>query len=173
MGSDESGTYARDAAVEGRPGMPPDAAHVCERVSDTALRLLSGLSHPPRALKVSAGEVTIELEWPVHPPGEAPAIPVTRPVSVVDHVLDDGPARRYVSAPTVGVLYLAPQPGAKPFVEQGDLVMPGQQVAIVEAMKLMIPVRAEESGTIVEIVKKNGEPVEYGEPLFAYTPMAL
>ncbi|WP_052914431.1 acetyl-CoA carboxylase biotin carboxyl carrier protein [Protofrankia coriariae] len=65
----------------------------------------------------------------------------------------------------MGVFYRAPEPGAKPFVAEGDLITRGQQVAIIEAMKLMIPVEADASGRVLEILVADGTPVEHGQPL--------
>jgi len=67
----------------------------------------------------------------------------------------------------VGVFYRAPQPGAAPFVTEGDYITLGQQVAIIEAMKLMIPVEADRTGRITSVLVPDGESVEYGQPLFA------
>ena len=72
-----------------------------------------------------------------------------------------------LAAQAVGVFYRSPEPGADPFVREGDVVTTGQQIAIIEAMKLMLPVEAERAGRIVEVLKGDGESVEYGEPLFA------
>jgi len=72
-----------------------------------------------------------------------------------------------VRSPSVGAFYRAPRPDADPFVEVGDVVEAGQQVAVIESMKLFLPVNAEASGTVVEVLKENGEVVEHGEPLFA------
>ncbi len=70
-------------------------------------------------------------------------------------------------SPIVGTFYRAPSPGADPFVEVGDRVEPGQVLCIVEAMKLMNEIEADEAGTIVEIYPDDATPVEYGQPLFA------
>jgi len=75
-----------------------------------------------------------------------------------------------ITAPAVGVFYAAPEPGAAPFVRAGDVVIVGQQVAIVETMKLMIPVEADRVGRVAEVLKQNGEAVEYAEPLFTLAP---
>jgi acetyl-CoA carboxylase biotin carboxyl carrier protein len=72
----------------------------------------------------------------------------------------------------VGVFFRAPEPGARPFVDVGDSVTVGHQVAVVEIMKLMVPVHADVDGTIVEVLKEDGEHVEYDEPLFAVAPLA-
>jgi acetyl-CoA carboxylase biotin carboxyl carrier protein len=76
-----------------------------------------------------------------------------------------------IVAPMVGTFYRAPAPGAPPFVEVGDTVEPGQTVCIVEAMKLMNEITAEEKGIIKKILVENAEPVEYGQPLFLYEPI--
>jgi acetyl-CoA carboxylase biotin carboxyl carrier protein len=65
----------------------------------------------------------------------------------------------------VGTAYLAPGPGAKPFVEVGEEVHAGQTILIVEAMKHMNEVPAPRAGKVVEILVEDGQPVEYGEPL--------
>lgn len=70
-----------------------------------------------------------------------------------------------VTAPLVGTFYEAPSEGADPFVKVGDKVEAGQVIGIVEAMKLMNEVESEVSGTVVAVVAKNGEMVEYGQPL--------
>ncbi len=75
-----------------------------------------------------------------------------------------------IAAPMVGTFYAAPRPGADPFVRVGDHVEPGQVVAIIEAMKVMNEIVAERSGTIVEILVENGQPVEYGQPLMRLRP---
>jgi oxaloacetate decarboxylase alpha subunit len=80
----------------------------------------------------------------------------------------DGVVR--VEAPMVGVFYRAPQPGAPPFVEEGDTVAPGQTLCILEAMKLFNELKAEQGGVIRAVLVKNGEPVEFGQPLFELEP---
>jgi acetyl-CoA carboxylase biotin carboxyl carrier protein len=71
-----------------------------------------------------------------------------------------------VAAPMVGTYYSAPSPGAKTFVEIGDTVELGQVLCIIEAMKMMNQIESEKSGRIKAILVKNGEPVEFGQPLF-------
>jgi acetyl-CoA carboxylase biotin carboxyl carrier protein len=71
-----------------------------------------------------------------------------------------------VTAPMVGTYYSAPSPGAKNFVEIGDEVELGQVMCIIEAMKMMNQIEAEKAGTVQAILVKNGEPVEFGQPLF-------
>jgi acetyl-CoA carboxylase biotin carboxyl carrier protein len=77
-----------------------------------------------------------------------------------------GPARHTLNAPMVGTFYRAPAPDAKPFAEVGQQIKEGETVCIIEAMKLMNEIEADASGTVVEILVENGQPVEYGQPLF-------
>ena len=76
------------------------------------------------------------------------------------------PAGHVVKAPMVGTFYRAPNPGASPFVEVGQTVKEGDPLCIIEAMKLLNEIEADKSGVIQEILIENGEPVEYGQPLF-------
>lgn len=71
-----------------------------------------------------------------------------------------------VKAPLVGTFYAAPSEDAAPFIQVGDPVKKGQSVAIIEAMKLMNEIESDFDGTVVEILVENGQPVEYGQPLF-------
>jgi acetyl-CoA carboxylase biotin carboxyl carrier protein len=71
-----------------------------------------------------------------------------------------------VKAPMVGTFYRSPNPGAAPFVEVGQTVKEGDPLCIIEAMKLLNEIEADKSGVIKEILVENGEPVEYGQPLF-------
>jgi len=75
-----------------------------------------------------------------------------------------------VISPMVGTFYRAPSPDADPYVEVGDRVRVGQTLCILEAMKLMNELEAEQSGTIKEIAVENAEPVEYGQVLFRILP---
>lgn len=71
-----------------------------------------------------------------------------------------------ISSPLVGTYYEAPAEGADPFVKVGDIVKKGQTLAIIEAMKLMNEIESEYDGVIKEIMVSNGQPVEFGQPLF-------
>jgi oxaloacetate decarboxylase (Na+ extruding) subunit alpha len=76
-----------------------------------------------------------------------------------------------IEAPMVGVFYRAPQPGAPPFVEEGDTVAPGQTLCILEAMKLMNEIKADAAGVVRAIHVGNAEPVEFGQLLFELEPV--
>jgi len=76
-----------------------------------------------------------------------------------------------IKSPMVGTFYRAPSPGAKPYVEIGDTVSTGDVVCIIEAMKLMNEIKSEVEGRIAQISIENGEPVEFGQSLFAIEPL--
>ncbi|MCL6555063.1 MAG: acetyl-CoA carboxylase biotin carboxyl carrier protein [Burkholderiales bacterium] len=76
------------------------------------------------------------------------------------------PEGHVVKSPMVGTFYRAPSPGAKPFVEVGQTVNAGDTLCIIEAMKLLNEIEADRGGVIKAILVENGQPVEYGEPLF-------
>jgi acetyl-CoA carboxylase biotin carboxyl carrier protein len=71
-----------------------------------------------------------------------------------------------VNSPMVGTFYRASSPETKSFVEVGDEVQEGQAICIIEAMKIMNEIEADKSGTVKKILVENGQPVEYGQPLF-------
>ncbi|MBI3503919.1 MAG: acetyl-CoA carboxylase biotin carboxyl carrier protein [Proteobacteria bacterium] len=77
----------------------------------------------------------------------------------------DGPPAGAVTSPMVGTCYLGAEPGAPAFVKVGDKVREGQTLVIVEAMKVMNPIRSPRAGTVASITVENGAPVEYGEIL--------
>ena len=72
-----------------------------------------------------------------------------------------------VKSPIVGTLYESPSPGSPPFVKVGDTVEAGQVLCIIEAMKLMNEIESDVAGEVVKKLAANGQPVEYGQPLFA------
>jgi len=76
------------------------------------------------------------------------------------------PTGHLVKSPMVGTFYRSPSPGAAAFVELGQTVKPGDTLCIIEAMKLLNEIEAEVGGVLKEILVENGQPVEYGQPLF-------
>jgi acetyl-CoA carboxylase biotin carboxyl carrier protein len=142
-----------------------------EEVRCSAQQLLADVGNQPRLLRIRAGEVVVELEWTEHAEpavavAPAPALAALAPACPQDDGLIE------VCAPTVGTFYRAAEPGAAPFVSEGDQVSPGQQVGIVEAMKLMIPVEAEHGGLVRTVHVADAAPVEYGERLISISPVA-
>lgn len=91
-------------------------------------------------------------------PIAAPAAPAEAPKA--------RPNEHVVTAPMVGTFYASPTPGAKSFVEIGDEIKVGQVLCIIEAMKMMNQIEADRAGRITSIMARNGDPVEYGQPLF-------
>jgi len=71
-----------------------------------------------------------------------------------------------ITAPMVGTFYASPSPGAKAFVEIGDEIKVGQVLCIIEAMKMMNQIEADKAGRIASVMARNGDPVEFGQPLF-------
>jgi acetyl-CoA carboxylase biotin carboxyl carrier protein len=98
----------------------------------------------------------------------AQAVQVAAPVAAAPAAVAAAPAVRagdLVKSPMVGTVYLQAQPGSDPFCKPGDKVVEGQTLLIVEAMKTMNPIPAPRSGTVVEILVADGDPIEFGEPL--------
>ena len=104
---------------------------------------------------------------PVAPTKEAPGAP---PAPAEEKPADDGLVE--VTSPIVGTYYEAPSPGADPFVKIGGRIGKGQVLCIVEAMKLMNEIESEIDAEVVEILASNGQPVEFGEPLFKLRPLS-
>lgn len=96
------------------------------------------------------------------PPSAAAPAPSPRPAEAAD----EGPdLTNAVTSPMVGTAYLAPEPGAAPFVTEGDIVEEGQTILIIEAMKTMNQIPAPKAGRVRAVLIENAEPVEFGEPL--------
>lgn len=124
-----------------------------------AARLLSEAPARVHSLRIYAGDAGIELAWPDS--GADGAMPIAGPVPN-----EPGAGTHQVRAPAVGTFYRAPAPDAEPFVEVGDEVEVGQQLCVIEAMKLLNAVESEVAGTIAEILVEDGDAVEYAQPLF-------
>jgi len=88
------------------------------------------------------------------------------PTPIVESAVPPAAEGHVVKSPMVGTFYRSASPGAKPFVEVGDPVQQGDVLCIVEAMKLMNEIEADASGTIKAVIAENGQPVEFGQPLF-------
>jgi acetyl-CoA carboxylase biotin carboxyl carrier protein len=119
---------------------------------------------PPQAVTVSA--LSGGSEPASAPRNEMPAAaPVKEPEATVDTSLI------YVKSPIVGTFYEASSPGTAPFVRIGEHVQPGKVLCIIESMKLMNEIEAEIAGVVEARLVENGQPVEYGEALFAIRPL--
>ncbi|WP_405997538.1 acetyl-CoA carboxylase biotin carboxyl carrier protein [Streptomyces sp. NBC_00829] len=126
-----------------------------------------GPSHP-RRVRVALGAASVEVEW-----DEGDAAPGLRTDASAPRAEEEALDGFHECAPLVGTYYAAPSPGAAPFVQVGDHVGIGQQLGIIEAMKLMNPVEATRPGRVVEVLVQDGEPVEYGQPLVLLDPEAF
>ena len=96
-------------------------------------------------------------------PGYAPAVAASAPPAQVSAPATN--IARALKSPMVGTVYLSSEPGAKPFANVGDVVVEGQTLVIIEAMKVMNPITADVAGRIAAILVENGAPVEYDQPL--------
>lgn len=105
------------------------------------------------------------------PQPEAPAAPAPLPEPAKAPPPEECAGCVEVKAPIVGTFYRAPAPDAPPYVKEGDRVEKGQVLCIIEAMKLMNEIESEVSGIVKKILVQNGEPVEYGQPLFLIQPV--
>ena len=125
-------------------------------------------------IEIREGEETIRLsriltaapvpQTIVHAP--IPAAPAPAPVAERPAEAPPVPSGHIVTSPMVGSFYRSPSPSAAAFVEVGNQVKVGDTLCIIEAMKMLNPIEADKAGTIKAILKENGQPVEYGEPLF-------
>jgi acetyl-CoA carboxylase biotin carboxyl carrier protein len=123
---------------------------------------------------VEAAGTRIEIErrpGTVIPPAVTSAAAAAAPSGDGASDAPSADGRHTVIAPLVGTFYRSPSPGAKSFVEEGDVVDAGQTVAIVEAMKLMNQVKAEQGGKVAEIVAKDGDWVEFEQVLMYLEPL--
>ena len=98
-------------------------------------------------------------------PGPAPAV-AGAPAAPVEGEAAAAPEGHVIRSPMVGTFYRSSAPGAKVFVEVGQAVKAGETLCIIEAMKLLNEIEADQDGTVKAILVENGQPVEYGEPLF-------
>lgn len=99
-----------------------------------------------------------------HPSGGVPVVPPPTPAAPKEEPEED---LHMVRSPIVGTFYESPSPGSPPFVKPGDTITVGQVLCIVEAMKLMNEIESDVSGEVVKRLVANGQPIEYGQELFA------
>ena len=115
---------------------------------------------PTTALRQAGPVAALPLQQ--LPPPEAPPA-VAAPVA---EAAKPRPNEHVITAPMVGTFYGSPSPGAKAFVEIGDEIKVGQVLCIIEAMKMMNQIEADKAGRIASVMARNGDPVEFGQPLF-------
>jgi len=113
-------------------------------------------------VSVAAAPIAV-MPAPDRMPLPAPAAPAAAPAEAASEAAAEG---HVVKAPMVGTFYRSPSPDAKAFVEVGQAVKEGDTICIIEAMKLMNEIEADAGGVVKAILVENGQPVEYGQPLF-------
>jgi acetyl-CoA carboxylase biotin carboxyl carrier protein len=112
-----------------------------------------------------ARQVTVQAVATVAAPQAAAPVVAAAPLPSAIAPEAEGPHPGAVTSPMVGVAYLAPEPGATPFITVGARVAQGQTLLLIEAMKTFNQIRAPKAGTVTRIMVEAGSPVEYGEPL--------
>jgi acetyl-CoA carboxylase biotin carboxyl carrier protein len=118
-------------------------------------------------LEIREGEASVRISRygpaapavPVPVPDSAPAAPAEPQAQAL-------PEGHVVHSPMVGTFYQAPSPGSNPFVQVGQEVQPGDVLCIIEAMKMLNQIESDVAGAVKAILGENGQPVEYGQPLF-------
>ncbi|HET7787769.1 MAG TPA: acetyl-CoA carboxylase biotin carboxyl carrier protein [Myxococcales bacterium] len=130
------------------------------------------LGHPPAATTVHAAPLPAVAHAPPQPaPAPAAHAPAPAPAAPAAAAKPAPDAKTFtVNSPFVGTFYRSASPENPPFVDVGTVVKKGQVLCIVEAMKLMNEIEAEQPGRLVEVLIQNGSPVEYGEALFRFEP---
>ncbi len=148
------------AGVTFEPAAIRELAKILRETDLTEIELVEGDSRIRVARQISVHAVA-QVAAPV-----APAVAVAAAGPAPGAVPEaEGPHPGAVTSPMVGVAYLAPEPGAAPFVTLGARVAQGQTVLLIEAMKTFNQIRAPRAGTVTRILVESGSPVEYGEPL--------
>jgi len=114
---------------------------------------------PPTTVIAQPVQATQPVLRPIVQEQPAPAVAEPATSDLID-----------IHSPIVGTFYRSPSPDSLPFINEGDKIKPGDALCIIEAMKLMNEIEAEVSGTIVDILVENGQPVEYNQVLFRVKP---
>ena len=127
-------------------------------------------------IEIKEGEEAVRISrmptgaYAMHAPAPMMAAPAPLPAPAIaapaEAIAKPRANEHVVTAPMVGTFYAAPTPGAKAFVDIGDEVKAGQVLCIIEAMKMMNQIEADKGGRITSVMAQNGDPVEFGQPLF-------
>jgi len=137
---------------------------LAELLQDTGLTEIE-LAEGEKRLRLTRATVTVAATM-APAAGQVPlAAPTTASPSASRHGGGGSVPAGAVTSPMVGTAYTAAEPGGKPFVQIGDSVKTGQTVLIIEAMKVMNPIKAPRAGTVTQILVKDAQPVEFGEVL--------
>ncbi len=133
-----------------------DIAEIEINEGDDSVRICRYTASAPIAVPLSTSQVTV-----------APA-PLAAPVAATSSsaLTDDTPSGHTVKSPMVGTFYRSASPGSPAFVDVGQSVTEGETLCIIEAMKILNQIESDKSGTIIQILVENAQPVEYDQPLF-------
>jgi acetyl-CoA carboxylase biotin carboxyl carrier protein len=142
---------------------------------DVRLRVKRGGRSEVQIVPAAASIAPVAFAAPVAGPGAQVAPAAHPPAALVPAAPGAAPPEdeaglHVIQSPIVGTFYEAPSPGSPPFVKAGDTVENGQVLCIIEAMKLMNEIESDMAGEIVKRFVNNGQPVEYGQKLFAIRP---
>lgn len=149
------------AGVTFDPAAIRELAKILRETDLTEIELVENDSRIRVARQISVQAVAQVAAPAMAAPAAAPAAPL----AAVAAPEAEGPHPGTVTSPMVGVAYLAPEPGAAPFITAGSRVAQGQTLLLIEAMKTFNQIRAPKAGTVTRILVESGAPVEYGEPL--------
>jgi acetyl-CoA carboxylase biotin carboxyl carrier protein len=136
---------------------------------DVKVRIKRGTEHVVSVVSPGVPYATVTAPVSAAPAAQGPAIPSAAPTAKeTPAATDDG--THMVKSPIVGTFYESPSPGSPPFIKIGDVVEVGQVLCIVEAMKLMNEIESDVAGEVIKKLVNNGQPIEYGQELFAIRP---
>jgi acetyl-CoA carboxylase biotin carboxyl carrier protein len=134
-------------------------AELLEETGLTEIEVAEG----EQMIRVNKGGVMGGHAVPAYAMPSDPTTPQRANTAPPSNVAGDHPGA--VTSPMVGTAYLAPEPGAAPFVKKGDTVAAGDTLIIIEAMKVMNPIKASKGGTVAQVLVESGKPVEFGDVL--------
>ncbi|MCO5557372.1 hypothetical protein L7F22_010935 [Adiantum nelumboides] len=145
---------------------------------ELVIRKKEALPPPPAPPSFATPQMIAQAPYPAYAPPLSPPAPAPAPASAPAQasppaaapVVSPGSDLPRILSPMAGTFYKCPAPGEPPFVKVGDKVQKGQVICIVEAMKLMNEIEADQSGTVVEIIAEDGKPVSVDTPLYAIKP---
>jgi len=140
-----------------------DLKELIELLKDTDITELQ-VEKDGTKVKIKREKILASIEMPVHKTAGMQERIITETEEETRRVAT-------ITSPIVGTFFRSPTPDASPFVEVGSSVSKGQVLCIVEAMKLMNEIESDVDGIVVKILVENGQPVEYGEPLFLIEPL--
>jgi acetyl-CoA carboxylase biotin carboxyl carrier protein len=148
------------SGVQFDPSAIRELAKILRETDLTEIELVEKDSRIRVARRITVQQVATVAAGPAAAPVAAVAAPVAAPAPISDAAHPGA-----VTSPMVGVAYLAPEPGAAPFITVGGRVAQGQTVLLIEAMKTFNQIRAPRAGVVTRILIESGSPVEYGEPM--------